>query len=47
MQKYYIYYIRYITIKDFEYVNINSVNPMYLIIGIVDGYIKKKMEVNT
>ena len=37
-----IYYIRYITIKsisDFE--NINHVNPLYLIIGNVDGYIQE------
>ena len=37
-----IYYIGYITIKsisDYEY--INSVNPLYLIIGEVDGYIEE------
>ena len=28
--------------KDFEYVNIHSVNPLYLIIDEVDGYIKEK-----
>ena len=28
-----IYYIGYITMKDFEYVNIDSVNPLYFIIG--------------
>ena len=36
------YYIGYITIKsisDYEY--INSVNPLYLIIGEVDGYIEE------
>ena len=41
-----IYYIGYITVKDSYYVNINSVNPLYLIISKVDGYIDKKMEVN-
>ena len=37
-----IYHIGYITIKrisDFE--NINSENPLYLIIGDVDGYIEE------
>ena len=37
-----IYYIRYITMKDSDYVKINSVNPLYLIISEVDGYIKEK-----
>ena len=27
--------------KNNDYENINSVNPLYLIIGEVDGYIKK------
>ena len=27
-----IYYIGYVTIKDLQYVKINSVNPLYLII---------------
>ena len=38
----YIYYIGYITMKDSDYVKINSVNPLYLIIDKVDGYIKEK-----
>ena len=43
-----IYYIGYITIKDFDYVNIQSVIPLYFIIGEVDGYIEeKKIEINT
>ena len=42
-----IYYIWYITMKDFDYVKINSVNPLYLIIDKVDGYIEQKMEINT
>ena len=37
-----IYYIGYITIKDFDYVKINSVNPLYLIIGKVDGCVEEK-----
>ena len=37
-----IYYIGYITIKDFDYVKINSVNFLYLIIDKVDGYIEEK-----
>ena len=37
-----IYYIGYITIKSFSaYESINSVNPLYLIIGNVDGYIEE------
>ena len=35
-----IYYIWYITMKDVDYVKINSVNPLYLIIGKADGYIE-------
>ena len=41
-----VYYIGYITVKYSDYVKINSVNPLYLIISAVDGYIKEKMEVN-
>ena len=37
-----IYYIDYMTIKDFDYVKVNSVNPLYLMIREVDGYIKEK-----
>ena len=37
-----IYYIGYITIKDFDYVRINNVNPLYLIIGKADGYTEEK-----
>ena len=37
-----IYYIGYITIKKInDCENINSVNPLYLMIGKVDGYIKE------
>ena len=39
-----IYYIRYITIIEIDdYENIHSVNPFYLIIGKVDGFIEKKI----
>ena len=38
-----IYYIGYITIKKFDdYEIIYSVNPLYLIIGEVDGFIEEK-----
>ena len=34
-----IYHIEYVTIKSIsDCENINSVNPLYLIIGYVDGY---------
>ena len=36
-----IHYIGYITMKDFEYVNIHSVNPVYFIAGEVNGYIEE------
>ena len=36
-----IYYIGYITMKDTDYVEINSENPLYLIISEVDGYVEK------
>ena len=35
-----IYYTGYITIKSIsDHENVNSVNPLYLIIGETDGYI--------
>ena len=37
-----IYYIGYITEEDSYYVKINSVNPLYLIVTKVDGYINEK-----
>ena len=37
-----IYHIGYITMKDFNYVDIHSVNLLYLIIDKVDGYIEEK-----
>ena len=37
-----IYYIGYITIKNIgDYESIHSVNPLYFIIGEVDGYIEE------
>ena len=37
-----IYYIEYITTKSIsDYENITSVNPLYLIINDVDGYIEE------
>ena len=39
-----IYYIGYITMKSInDYENINSVNPLYLIIGEVDGCIDTEL----
>ena len=37
-----IYYIVYITMKDFNHVKINSVNLLYIIINEVDGSISEK-----
>ena len=37
-----IYYTGYISGKDCDYVKINSINALYLIISEVDGYIKEK-----
>ena len=43
-----IYCIGYITIKSISnYNSINSVNPLYFMIGDADGYIEEKMEINT
>ena len=41
-----IHCIGYIAVKYFYYVQINSVNHLYLIITEGDGYIEEKMEVN-
>ena len=42
-----IYYIGYITIKKIDdYENIHIANPLYLIVGKIDGFIEEKMEVN-
>ena len=37
-----IYYIGYIAMKDSDYVKINRVNPLYLIIDKVDVCIEEK-----
>ena len=36
-----LYYIGYVTIKDSKYVKINIVNPLYLILGKVNGYFEE------
>ena len=36
----------FITLEDYDYVKINSVKPLYLIIGVVDGYIEEQWEIN-
>ena len=36
-----IYYIGYVMAKERRYVKINSVNPLYLIINKINGYIEK------
>ena len=41
-----IYYTGYITMKDSDYVSINNVNHLYLIIDKVDRFIEEKMEIN-
>ena len=35
-----IYYMAYVAMKDFDNVNINSVNPLYMIIDKENGYIE-------
>ena len=43
-----IYHIGYITIKSIsDCENFNRVNPLYLIIGKVDGYIEEESNGNT
>ena len=32
---------RYVTIKDYKYLKINSVNPLYLIFNKVNGYVEE------
>ena len=39
-----IHYIGYVTVKNLSYVKINSVNPLYLIIDQIDGYIEEYNE---
>ena len=42
-----IYYIVYIAMKNSDYIKINSVKPLYSIIGKADDQLRKKMEINT
>ena len=43
-----IYYIRYITKNDVgDYESFHSVNPLYFIVGEVNGYIAEKNGKNT
>ena len=37
----FIYYFRYVPVKDSKYVNIDSVNPLYLIFSNVNGYFEE------
>ena len=37
-----IYHIGYNIMKNSDYVKINSVNSLYIIIGEADGYVKEK-----
>ena len=36
-----IYYIGYITIKNLSYIKIITVNPLYLIVNEINGYIEE------
>ena len=36
-----IYYIAYVTIKDWKYVKINDVNPIYLMLNKINEYFVK------
>ena len=42
-----IYYIGYIEMKDFYYVNVNSANPLYVIIDKVVAILDKMLETNS
>ena len=37
----FIYYIGFVTVKDFSYPSINNANPLNLIINKINEYIKK------
>ena len=42
-----IYYTGYIIMKNIgDYESIHGVNPLYFIIGELDGYIEEKIEIN-
>ena len=36
-----IYYIGYVTVKDFKYIQINSANPLYLLFSKMNGYFEE------
>ena len=40
-ESFFIRYIRYVTFRDLENVKINSVNPLYLIINKINGYLDR------
>ena len=37
----FIYYVRYVTVKDLSYATINSVNPLHFGINLINGYIQQ------
>ena len=37
-----IYYIGYVMVKELRYVKFNSVNPLYLFINKINGYIEER-----
>ena len=41
-----IYCIGYVMVKGLRFVKISSVNPLYLIINKINGYIEEVMEIN-
>ena len=42
----FIYYMGYVTIKDFKYVKINNVNPLYLFSAKLMDTLKKLIKVS-
>ena len=36
-----IYYIRYVAVKNINYVKIDSINPLYLITNKINGYVEE------
>ena len=41
-----IYCIGYMTVKDLSYTIVNSVNPLYVILNKINGYIEESKEIN-
>ena len=41
-----IYHIGYVTFKDVRYATINSINPLYLNIYKINGYIEESNVIN-